>query len=435
MSINPSFKDVRNLEELNQFLESPTLAPTVQKNGSVKVIVGNQVLTRNQINLKFHECLKKEGINANQETIRSLAKKLDKLEKALPAEERTKISGMRQKIGNLFFKLMYGFERKAELNKIDERFKFREVRNDYGERNENKAVMGHKGKDAAYIQSLSELKVSSAHHKELKFEHQVEESIGIENGRPTMEDAHCFKIIKQGIITGVFDGHGGADVSKYANEQFEKRFEEVLEKSNGNVRSAFETLIKDIQKECLDKKFNGGSTAVMCFVDKKTNLVYTATLGDSEANIYRKNKEEELKSVPLSVVKDFSDPKERARAQMSKHGLYEPNTDDPKHKRIGDQWFGVNTPRAFGDRGFLGSEERPGIIQKPKITVMQLEPGDTLILACDGLKDFVKEGDIVGIVNEGYEGLSQRLVKASIAEQRPGKRDNDNVTVIAIKIT
>lgn len=47
--------------------------------------------------------------------------------------------------------------------------------------------------------------------------------------RINMEDAHIIKEVKladgqKGLLVGVFDGHGGEEVSKYAEENFEKTF-------------------------------------------------------------------------------------------------------------------------------------------------------------------------------------------------------------------
>ena len=150
--------------------------------------------------------------------------------------------------------------------------------------------------------------------KPMRFEHVMYENQG---KRTTMEDALFYLEINDDqtdmVLTGILDGHGGDEVSRYAKKWFETKFPDELKKSQGNVHQAFEVSLNNIQNEIIDLKLKSGSTAVICFIDKKTNLIYTATLGDSEANIYRKI-EEQLKSIPLSCVRDWGSKEDSARA-------------------------------------------------------------------------------------------------------------------------
>jgi serine/threonine protein phosphatase PrpC len=262
--------------------------------------------------------------------------------------------------------------------------------------------------------------------------------------RGAMEDAHfCIEDEKK-ILAGVFDGHTSGDVSKYVNEVFFAKFEAALVLSSGNVHEAFENVFDQIQKELDEKQkkgeCKGGSTAVVTYVDKITNLVYTATLGDSEANVYRMFNEK-MKSIPLSCVRDWSSQKDAKRIalyysdpQMAE--IY-PNQ-HPKSLRCGrvvsglvDLHYGVNVSRAFGDSQYRGSEQTPLVISKPKITVNRLQEGDTIVLACDGLKDHVPEKDIAKTIQRsGGEDTAKKLVDSALYEFE----STDNVTVVVIKI-
>jgi serine/threonine protein phosphatase PrpC len=252
--------------------------------------------------------------------------------------------------------------------------------------------------------------------------------------RSSMEDAHFFKEIPEGAITGVFDGHGGQEVSDIACDLFQKGFSDALTQTQGNVHQAFEKLIHDIHKHIalrpyLDKI---GSTAIVCFIDKQSHRIYTATLGDSEANIYRYINGE-LKSIPLSCVRDWSSKHDAKRAAVA---LKQPElaTEWPKipgkHLRFPSPYEGVNVSRAIGDVELTGTEETPGVIHKPKITMNQVKPGDILILACDGLKDYVSEEDIIQNLRDAKDP-AQALVKFSIQD----KQSQDNVSVVAINIS
>jgi len=241
--------------------------------------------------------------------------------------------------------------------------------------------------------------------------------------------------MEQGVLAGVMDGHCGEHVSAFASEEFQKRFPELLAETDGNVRQTFELLIDEVHKTVArHPEWNHiGSTVVLCYIDKQTHLIYTATLGDSEANIYRKI-EGELKSIPLSCVRDWSSKKDAQRAAIAMENprIAEewPKAENPKLLRYpGPGHYGINVSRAIGDLYQTGSEEIPGIIHKPKVTVHQVQPGDLLILACDGLKDYVSEEEVLEKVQ--VEGnVAERLADYAVNE----KRAYDNVTVLAVDI-
>jgi serine/threonine protein phosphatase PrpC len=273
--------------------------------------------------------------------------------------------------------------------------------------------------------------------KPLVFSHSAFEAQG---PRPAMEDAHFFRRIEQGVIAGVLDGHGGAQVSRFASGIFQREFSKILKEAKGNVRQAFETLFDRIhQKVAVHKEWNGvGSTAVICFIDKNTNLIYTATLGDSEANIYRAAGpgllRGRLKSVPLSCVRDWSSIKDAARAALALDNkeIAEawPKAANPKRLRYPHLSHGLNVSRAIGDVAFAGSCKKPGVIHKPKITVHQMHPEDILVLGCDGLKDYVPENEIIDVIMRARskENIAQLLVTYALNK----KRARDNVTVLVI---
>lgn len=270
--------------------------------------------------------------------------------------------------------------------------------------------------------------------------------------REAMEDAHFFKEIEQGILLGVFDGHGGKEVADYASQEFQKRFSPILKRQNGDVFRSFEVLIHEIHQEVAQKpEWNEiGSTAVVSFIDNQTHQIITATLGDSEANLYRNNK-----SIPLSLVRDWTSRKDAIRLETamnykrgSIHAAIQRGV-SPKSIR----WNGdlVNVSRAIGDVDCTGTLEKPGVIHKPTITINKLQKGDIVILSCDGVKDYTEENEIVDlIVNRTAQTitnilkwiltkifclkpkeLAQELVDHAIHTCDSG----DNVTVVAVEVS
>lgn len=281
--------------------------------------------------------------------------------------------------------------------------------------------------------------------------------------RPQMEDAHIFVEIEQGTFLGVFDGHGGKEVSNYASQEFQKRFPAVLKAHNGDVFRAFEVLIHEIHLEVAQRpEWNDqGSTAVISFIDKETHQIITATLGDSEANIYRGEK-----SIPLSPIRDWTSKKDQARLKHA-HGKA---ADRPIWlgqffpKRLRSRLEeGINVSRAIGDVNETGTKEKPLVIHKPKITINKLQKGDILVLSCDGLPDYVPKSEIAATIVKSQaetvsknawtisniarwvfnwimttifcrkpieEGIASDLVNHAIHTRKA----QDNVTVIAVEV-
>ncbi len=313
-------------------------------------------------------------------------------------------------------------------------------------KNAQKALLEHRKHDpVGYVEpaDLSALQTPSAPITLQYFEKEAQ------GRRWSMEDAHFFMENNQGALVGVFDGHGGNKVAKHASQYFQNHFMQLLQQNQGNVHQTFEQISDTLQKQILaDKRWEYiGSTAVLSYIDKRTRQVFTATLGDSEANIYR-NVRGACKSIPLSCVRDWSSKNDARRIAYirndSRIARDWPLANEPKHLRHA----GVNVSRGFGDAytnrhepqnpGFfykLGMklgiqpkiQDKPGSLHKPKITVSQLQQGDTLVLACDGLKDFVPEREICQIASTARDP-AESLVDHAL------RTSTDNVTVLAIRV-
>ena len=219
-------------------------------------------------------------------------------------------------------------------------------------RNSEKAMNEHRQKGVPYASASQALPTKEfllqKENTPLKLTHTFADDIG---PRDEMEDAHFFKEIEQGTLIGIFDEHGGKAIANYASEEFQKRFSATLEKAHdGDAFRAFEVLIHEIHQEVAQKPEwdHMGSTAVVSlFIDKETHQIITATLGDSEANLYRSGQ-----SIALSTVRDWTCKKELKRL-INAHG------------EIAGKWIqlvngaakmirshlnsGVNVSRAIGD--------------------------------------------------------------------------------------
>jgi serine/threonine protein phosphatase PrpC len=261
--------------------------------------------------------------------------------------------------------------------------------------------------------------------------------------RPSMEDAHFYVEKEDFILTGVFDGHGGSEVANFANENFPKLFLKYLDSDRSNVYYAFEAAIYELQqiissqmlaweKEHEGSVFSCGSTLAITYVDKINHDVITATLADSEANIYR-DFNGIMKSIPLSCVRNWGSERDSLRASTALKSpsiaMNWPNVVDSKILRFPDQ-RGVNVSRALGH----ASMQQFGMDHKPKITKYKAQPGDKIIICCDGLKDYLNELKIIDIVKTStHEECSKNLAEAAL-KNMIGLKHGDNITIISISV-
>ena len=300
---------------------------------------------------------------------------------------------------------------------------------------------------------VSDIDLSPVNLKEtFAFTHDAAAKKGV---RPTMEDAHFYKELgDKGILAGVFDGHGGRNVADYACQQVEKRFPDALKAANGNVQHAFELLIHQIHREVVENaSWNSqGSTAVICYIDKETNMAYTATIGDTEVHLYRKVGYpfwKSTKAIALSLVEDWTSVKAFKRLKefygMNSKAIKSwvlsdrRNREIPYEKALRSRILGgVNVSNAIGDVNETGTVDKPLVTHRPNITALHLNRGDQIVLACDGLWDYAKgehgtESEIAAIVMENQgtnNNLAQKLVDHAISE----KQSTDNVSVLTIGI-
>ena len=301
-------------------------------------------------------------------------------------------------------------------------------------KNAQKAVMEHAGTDPAYMgiegaipsmESLRERRASPLTFTKYEWQEQ--------GPRDAMEDAHFYRETDGGVLTGVFDGHGGKIVAQRVSDAFVGIFLEHLGEGL-SPHAAFEKTIDSLQGDIVRSwTYNRvGSTAVVSYIDKETGLIYTATLGDSEANIYRRQGDS-LKSIPLSCVRDWSsknDAKRAAHVLMRPSIAREwPDSKTPKELRVPSARRGVNVSRAFGDSGWV-MRDQIAFFHKPKITVNKLQVGDMLVLACDGLKDYVSETDIV----KRLETPMNENPAKDLVIQALNVPAFDNVTVLAVRV-
>ena len=105
------------------------------------------------------------------------------------------------------------------------------------------------------------------------------DTIGVRN---SMEDACAIIGEFAGANTqyyGVFDGHGGNEVSTYCATNLHRSISRILKEKDITVEKAIAEAIEDINQEALTKFPDAGTTAGIVMVIN--NVIYCANVGDT----------------------------------------------------------------------------------------------------------------------------------------------------------
>ena len=327
-------------------------------------------------------------------------------------------------------------------------------------------------------------------HQELK---HVEIGIVSQQGwRKTQEDAHLWaQLDDRTLLFGVFDGHGGAEVSRFCAEHIHEELRNIEEYAAGKYGESLVAVfhrMDDMMRtpEGLKKLFSfrddpgkqmggvaeqedgsfdflrsllhqqrnasgggggGGSeetngqyveeiqagcTAVVAVV--KGNKVYVANAGDSRAVLSRQGK-----AIPLSFDHKPSHPTERKRIESA--GGFVSNLGGMS--RVNGN---LNLSRAIGDLKYKANKDLHAkhqiITAEPDIEEAEIQPGDEfLLLACDGIWDVLTNQEAIDFVRKGLESgktcseVSCDILDHCIATDPKGSRGIgcDNMTCAVVR--
>ena len=229
--------------------------------------------------------------------------------------------------------------------------------------------------------------------------------------RPKMEDAYAIvgELVGPGSqFYGVYDGHGGQNVSLFIlnnlHQTIQKNFtpgcnpEEVIKKSISTVAQMAESQF-----------LNQGSTLSMVLICG--DEMYTANVGDSRIILIDGDDIHQL-----SVDHRVTNPEESA-AVVKRGGTIFNN-------RVNGQ---LELTRAIGD-GLL----KDIISVEPHMTKIHRKDGMKLVIACDGVWDYLPNEDVARIFNENDSpGNAARAIQSAALD----KGSSDNITVICVCLT
>lgn len=225
---------------------------------------------------------------------------------------------------------------------------------------------------------------------------------------------------------GIYDGHGGKDVSTYVEENLPSYFiskDVVYPLSKKYVNNVYDFLQKALQN--YPTAYRSGSTALVVIrfkygVDDYLNVI---NLGDCRCVICRDNF-----AMPLTKDHKPNWPEERHRIEKIGGNI----VFDGYDWRIKD----LSVSRAFGD-----IDATPFLSHRPDLFRYKLDKNDKfVVMACDGLWDVMTNEEVVNfILLQCYDNTTKNRIKkqnVNIAKRlaeyaiKKGSTDNVSVTVI-----
>jgi serine/threonine protein phosphatase PrpC len=268
----------------------------------------------------------------------------------------------------------------------------------------------------------------------LKLTMDDDETIGM---RPNMQDAHGFAEINttslQGELLYVFDGHGykGEQVATKAKQEIASKLQKIGNEEGVDIKGALSALVANLHQSM--KGIEGGATAVICFVDKETNIAHVATVGDAEAVIHREIEIEgkkEYKVIPLSRVVDWGNATlEKGQEIYNRDNLKVTTERDKYNPKDLSPVAGHNFARSVGDHHVKGLEH------EMEYTCFSLQPGDHLFLGCDGFVDGIRHGECIDMIKENKPFIARQIVEKALKRQKEEPLVRDNVTVMHVHVS
>ncbi|RLU22632.1 hypothetical protein DMN91_004910 [Ooceraea biroi] len=254
----------------------------------------------------------------------------------------------------------------------------------------------------------------------------------IKNARRKMEDRHVvlhdlhtiFNIQDDTLANyyAVFDGHGGQDAAAYCATHLHQYLVESVHYPTDPeraLRDAFVTTDEQFIAKSSTQKLNGGTTAVCALMLNKK--LYIAWVGDSMAALVTRNSVMQLVNPHRPTRKDESERiQNMGGAVLQCMGVLRVNG------------F-LSISRAIGDVPY-----KPYISGEPEVRCVPLDgTEDFLIIACDGLWDYIDQRTaalrVYGQVLQNPHDL--KYVHQALLQSAKRAGSLDNITVIVVFLT
>jgi protein phosphatase 1L len=243
--------------------------------------------------------------------------------------------------------------------------------------------------------------------------------------RPYMEDTYSFDVnMPYGFsYYGLFDGHGGKEVSLYLKEYMKnviiKHLKDAVKSKESFIDvqkilyESFKTIINDIPYKT---SMTTGSTALVIL--KHTDKVWVANVGDTRAimnngltavklsNDHKPNEDKEYKRITSlggKVIKAFKEDVYRVNGVLA-------------------------VSRAIGDFSLS-----PHVTWKPEITTFNIKKHNHYIfMATDGVWDVLSNQQVINIINEMIINEQWKYIGDIIISTARNYGSGDNIACILI---
>jgi len=247
----------------------------------------------------------------------------------------------------------------------------------------------------------------------LRFTIGVADTIG---RRTSMEDT--FAVVGQfGMpmrdLFLVCDGHNGSEASHAVSKMLPGAIQEHLNNGKCSIEEALKAAFAEVNGRLDSEKIPGGTTATAVLAD--INATYVASVGDSRAVLIKRTKATALTTDHRPCNS------EEASAVIARGGTITTTGNEQRVNNI------LAITRALGD------PELAGVISAvPDVRsfVFDFEPDSAIVIACDGLWDYLSEQDVADVVDTFKEPLSAAEELRNLAYQ---SGSTDNITVIVIR--
>ncbi|CAK0737017.1 hypothetical protein CVIRNUC_000841 [Coccomyxa viridis] len=300
----------------------------------------------------------------------------------------------------------------------------------------------HASSSASYDEEKSRTKELGS----LKCSHAVVSRAGEDLGvrKANQDSAVALQGFRAGeSVFGVFDGHGpnGHHVSHF----LKLRLPGVLSRNLSELADAREAVSQTFQElqaglerasHCVELS---GSTAVVALLQGRRLCV--GWTGDSRAVLGRREPSGKCRAISLTHDHKPVNPPEAIRIRAAGGRIERLQTESgesvgPHRVWLGNVWLpGLAMSRAMGDT----MARRAGVISEPEFCFVDLASDDeTLILASDGVFEFMSDEEVVDIVCNGNtadaeEACSQLVSKAHHRWQVMEASDSsDDITAIVV---
>lgn len=232
--------------------------------------------------------------------------------------------------------------------------------------------------------------------------------------RPYQEDR--FRIVEtpEGVLLGVFDGHGGAAVATKCAASLEETWAAARAATLTDPASLSVTI------ELLNRAtqfYEEGSTASLAYIPKDAGLVHISILGDSPVLVV--DGQGNVNVSPEHNVRSNEKEAEAAKSRggMVRHGYL--------FKSIDGQ--GLQMSRALGDAELASVLDRT-----PEIYSVPISTGSTIVVATDGLYDPAHN------LEDAYTSVALKVIGGATAQDLVDYAvhvpTRDNVTAIVARI-